>query len=88
MTLVGSHQWVNHWFTQGGVPQLASSHHAALWSSTSLKTASQLPAPAELRNAAVLSASADGLRLGSVLPATSIDDDHMDACIASRAFGA
>src|SRR5215831_1632708 len=87
-TLFGSHQCVKYWFTQGGVPQLASSHHAALWSSTSLNTASHAPAPAESRKAAVLSASAAALMLGSVLLETSMLEAHIDACMASRAFGA
>src|SRR6266576_713374 len=63
-----------------------SSHHAALWSSTSLKTASH--GPAELRKAAVLSASATALTLGLVVLAMSMLDDHIDACIASSVLGA
>src|SRR5579864_5101252 len=54
----------------------------------SLNTASHVLAPAETRKAAVLSASPAALMLGSVLLPRSMPDDHIEACIASNAFGA
>ncbi len=88
LTLYGSHQCVKFWFTHGGAEQLASSHHAALWSSTSLNTASHVAAPAEFRNAAVLSASPAALIAALVSLAMSMLDDHMEACIARSTLGA
>ena len=70
------------------------SHHAASWSSRSLKTRSHvvpyglLEMPAEFRNAAVESATAVALTLGSVLLSMSIPFAHPEAWMARVAFGA
>src|SRR5439155_15264935 len=89
VALDGSHQCVND---ELSAP--CCSHHAASWSSTSLNTRSHvlpyglLAMPAELRNAAVMSASPVALTLDRRSLAMSTPLPQADAWMASTALGA
>src|SRR5258706_7788161 len=89
VVLDGSHQCVND---ELFAP--CCSHQPASWSSMSLKTTSQvlpyglLAMPAELRNAAVMSASPVALTLDRRSLAMSTPLPHAEAWMPSTAFGA